>query len=182
MAQPCDPPAVKVICAMLASRAAWLDEAAEALVGAFGPLDAAGETMDFDFTHYYDAQMGTPLLRRLVSFAGTAEPGCLADAKHLTNAIEAGFADRIPDVPRPVNLDVGYVQSPKLVLASMKDFAHRIYLGRGVYAEVTLLFRQGRWHPLEWTFPDYRSGRYDDFLSAARRRLLDDDAPRGDRP
>jgi len=63
------------------------------------------------------------------------------------------------------------VEPAKLVLASMKHFAHRIYLGRGVYAEVTLLWSRGRWRPLEWTFPDYASGRYDAFLSAARDAL-----------
>ena len=72
---------------------------------------------------------------------------------------------------RPINLDPGYVDSPKLVLASMKNFAHRVYLGSGVYAEVTLLHRRGRWTPLEWTFPDYASGRYWPFLDQVRRRL-----------
>jgi hypothetical protein len=94
-------------------------------------------------------------------------------AKHATNAIEAEFAASAGPggPPRPVNLDVGYVDSPKLVLASMKNFAHRLYLGRGVYAEVTLLYRRGLWTPLEWTFPDYASGRYWPFLEEVRRRL-----------
>jgi hypothetical protein len=70
-----------------------------------------------------------------------------------------------------VNLDAGYVDSPKLVLASMKNFAHRVYLDRGVYAEVTLLHRHGLWTALEWTFQDYASGRYWPFLERARTRL-----------
>ena len=70
-----------------------------------------------------------------------------------------------------MNLDVGYVTEAKLVLASMKDFAHRVYLGAGVHAEVTLLYRGGGWMSLEWTFPDYASGRYDTFLTGARRLL-----------
>ena len=64
-----------------------------------------------------------------------------------------------------------YITESKLVLASMKDFSHRIYLANGVYAEITLQYHHGCWEPLPWTFPDYGSGRYDAFLTAARKRL-----------
>ena len=158
---------------MISSRRSWLDAAAGELARAMGPLDISSEVMDFDFTHYYDRAMGTPLLRQFVSFADCPAPEALVQAKLRCNAIEADFAARegCPALPRPVNLDVGYVESSKLVLASMKNFSHRIYLGQGVYAEVTLMFRHGQWQPLEWTFPDFRSGRYEAFLSAARGRL-----------
>ena len=118
--------------------------------------------------------MGNPLLRRFVGFAGPHFPDILANAKRRTNDIEDRFAaDRAgaggPE--RPINLDVGYIESSKLVLASMKNFSHRVYLRDGVYAEVTLMYRRGLWEPLPWTFPDYRSGRYDAFLTAARSTL-----------
>jgi hypothetical protein len=169
MAEASVPPVVVWICGMISSRREWLDQAAGALARAFGPVDIAGEIMDFDFTHYYDRQMGSPLLRQFVSFRDAPPPDTLVEAKLRTNAIEADFAARYgqADLPRPVNLDVGYVESSKLILASMKNFSHRIYLGRGVYAEVTMLFRRGQWERLAWTFPDFRSGRYDAFLSAA---------------
>ena len=157
---------------MISSRRDWLDAAAEALERAFGAVDEASETMDFDFTHYYDEQMGSPLVRRFVSFAEARPPDTLVEAKLRTQAIEADFAGRFGGaLARPINLDVGYVESSKLVLASMKNFSHRVYLGRGVYAEVTMLYRHGRWEPLPWTFPDYASGRYDAFLGAVRERL-----------
>ena len=72
---------------------------------------------------------------------------------------------------RPINLDPGYIESSKLVLASMKNFSHRICLADGVYAEITLMYRNGKWRHLEWTFPDFASGRYDRFLSEVRDRL-----------
>lgn len=169
MAQPCEPPVVKMICGMIASRAAWLDAAAEELGRTFGPIDHTSETMDFDFTNYYDEQMGAPLVRRFVAFAEPVRADALVEAKRRTNAIEGDFARRFGgEVARPINLDPGFVEPSKLVLASMKNFSHRIYLGRGVYAEVTLMYRKGRWHPLPWTFPDYASGRYDAFLTAVR--------------
>jgi hypothetical protein len=172
MAQPAEPPVVKLICGMISARVELFDAAAEALAEAFGPIDLTSDVMDFDFTDYYDAEMGSPLYRRFVSFAEPACPEVLPDAKCRTNAIEGDFARRFAGAARrPINLDVGYVEPPKLVLASMKNFAHRIYLGRGVYAEVTLRFRRGQWEALPWTFPDYASGRYDPFLTAARDRL-----------
>jgi len=173
MAKASDPPEVKLICGMLSSRREWLGEAVEELARALGAIDLVGEIMDFDFTDYYDDEMGRPLLRQFASFAGRTRADALAKAKVRTNAIEADFARRhaASGIRRPVNLDVGYIEPSKLVLASMKNFAQRIYLGGGVYAEVTLLHRGGRWEPLAWTFPDYASGRYDAFLTAVRDRL-----------
>jgi len=168
------PSAVKLICGMISAEPALFDEVAVDLVNVFGPVEIAGETTPFDFTHYYDEEMGTPLFRRFLCFGPGFDPGALADAKLHTNAIEAEYAERFGaalSIRRPLNLDPGYVEPSKLVLASMKNFSHRVYLGRGVYAEVTLLYRKGRWQPLEWTFPDYASGRYGTFLSAVRNRL-----------
>ena len=99
-----------------------------------------------------------------------------------TNRIEAEFTARLAGQPtqpgaavprpaRPINLDVGYVDESKLILASMKKFSHRIYLGMGVYAEVTLMYHKGRWDSLPWTFPDYGSGRYHPFLTQVRCKL-----------
>ena len=178
MAKAALPPPVKLICGLLSSRREWLQEAAGELAKRFGPVDLASEIMDFTFTQYYDGPMGGPLLRQFVAFERLAAPDSLAEAKHATNRIEEDFAARAASggagtaaPSRPVNLDPGYVDSPKLVLASMKNFAHRVYLGRGVYAEVTLLRRRGQWCPLEWTFPDYASGRYWPYLERVRTRL-----------
>jgi hypothetical protein len=171
MADVSEAPVVKLICGMISSRRELFDAAAEALARALGPIDHTSDVMPFDFTHYYDDEMGSPLYRRFVSFAEPVAADVLAEAKLRTNALEADFARRFGPVPRrPVNLDPGYVEPAKLVLASMKNFSHRVYLGRGVHAEVTLMYRHGRWEPLAWTFPDYASGRYDAFLTAARRR------------
>lgn len=149
-----------------------MDDAVAPLATAFGAIETASESMAFDFTHYYDDQMGSPLLRRFVSFAPLVDPSVLSGAKVQTNVIEADFARRLgPTPPRPLNLDVGYVSQSKLVLASMKDFSHRVYLGLGVYAEVTLMYRRTHWEALPWTFPDYASGRYDAFLTSTRQQL-----------
>jgi len=172
MARATEPAPVKLICGMVSSDTRWFAEAVERLGDRFGEADLVSDVVDFDFTHYYDAEMGSPLYRQFASFADEVAPDVLVDAKLATNAIEGDFAARSAGRPvRPINLDPGYVEPSKLVLASMKNFSHRIYLGRGVYAEVTLLYQKGRWTPLPWTFPDYASPRYHDFLDQVRARL-----------
>ncbi len=180
MAEAVEPPKVKLICGMIFARPDWFDRAAERLIAACGPTDIVSEAMDFNFTHYYDRQMGHPLYRRFLAFQRLIRPDELTRTKCLTNEIEADFAKEITNgachdaaarPARPINLDPGYVAPSKVVLASMKNFSHRIYLGRGVYGEVTLMFHKGAWKSLPWTFPDFASPRYHPFLTAARESL-----------
>ncbi len=179
MAQPTEPSAVKFICGMIAADVSLFDAATGPLTAEFGPIDIVSDVMPFDLTDYYNEQMGSPLYRKFVAFETLASPQWLIAAKLQTNAIEADIAAAgAPTGPaRPINLDPGYVAPAKLVLASMKDFAHRVYLGSGVHAEITLFYRHGQWRATEWTFPDYASGRYDAFLTKARSCLRDQPAP-----
>ncbi len=178
MAEIHQPKPVKLIAGLLAAKSQWLDEAVARLIRHYGPVDITTPDMPFDFTHYYDRQMGENLLRRFVAFERPVDPSTLRHIKLQTNELEAELAallvtDNNPAAPRPVNIDPGYVAPSKLILASAKDFAHRIYLGSGIYAEVTLQYVGGVWKALPFTFPDYASGRYHDFLTAARERLME---------
>ena len=165
------PDKVKLICGMISADVDLFTEACEMMVGHFGPIDIFSEVIDFDFTEYYNRQMGSPLFRKFVSFERLISPDQLAAAKRVTNSIEGVFATRPGvEVSRPVNLDPGYIAPSKLVLASMKDFSHRIALDGGVFGEITLLYK-GNWQSLQWTFPDYGSRRYDRFLTDVRERL-----------
>ena len=172
-AVPANPPPAKLLVAMLAGSVELLDAAAGRLEDDHGAIDARSGVWDFDFTDYYAAEMGGALRRQFVSFERLIPPEAIRPIKLATNAVEAEFAAAADDhgPPRPVNLDCGYVTEGKLVLASAKDFAHRIHLGDGVFAEVTLTYAHGRWQPHAHTFPDYASGLYDEFLTAARDRL-----------
>ena len=171
MAQARHPAPVKLIVGLLAAREAWLEAGKAMLVERFGPTDVESEVMAFDFTDYYRPEMGADLKRQFLAFERLISPDDLAGIKLATNAMEALLAARLGAVARPVNLDPGYVTLAKLVLASAKDFSHRIYLADGIYAEVTLRVVRGRWESAPWTFPDYAGGRYDAFLTAARERL-----------
>jgi hypothetical protein len=169
MAETSDTRPVNLICGVLAGRREWLDRARDRLVREFGPIDLDSEVWPFDYTDYYEEQMGSGLLRRLHSFERLIDPGELPAAKVATNGIEGELAGALGGAPaRPVNLDPGYVCKAKLVLATTKNYAHRLYLGLGICGEVTLKWEGGTFAPWEWTYPDYRSREYIEFFTDVR--------------
>jgi len=159
---------------MLARQPEWFDTALEKVCARWGQPDLQSEALPFTFTDYYNREMGAGLLRKFYSFPIPLDPSELAAVKVWTNTVEQQLAHEISSpFHRPVNLDPGYVNDSKLILASAKDYSHRIYLSQGIYAEVTLIFRQGAWRALPWTYPDYQTPAYHEFFARARRRYLD---------
>ena len=148
---------------------AWARDRASA---AWGPVALESHPFAFDQTDYYQPTMGPGLQKVFFTFARPFDPGNMAEVKLQTTQWEQLYARQAshPE-PRPLNLDPGYLTLGKLVLASTKDFTHRIYLARGIYAEVTLYYRHGRWEPHPWTFADYRRDDYHEFFSACRELL-----------
>jgi hypothetical protein len=159
---------VKLIAGILTSVPEILPEAEGLLIEAFGPIDTRSELFPFDWTHYYDAKMGSPIYRCFISFAGLIEAPAIAEAKIKTNEIESLFLAKYPAILRPINLDPGYLEQSKIVLASTKNFFHRILISKGIFAEVTLHFQDGRWCAFPWTFPDYKSEQYHLFFTSLR--------------
>jgi hypothetical protein len=151
---------------------AALDWARERVAAEFGPLGAVSPAFDFTETEYYTATMGTDLKKQFLVAKSPLDPGRLPAIKRLTNDWEVAYAATAnhPE-PRPLNLDPGYLTMAKLVLASTKDHAHRIYLADGIYAEVTLSFRNKRWHAFDWTYPDYRREDFQQFFTKSRELL-----------
>jgi len=185
MAQAKPPKRVKFFVGMIAADPDLLDRAAKHVARVFGPTDLLSDTWDFDYTDYYTAEMGPDLKRRFVCLEELMYPDRLVEFKRQANELEARICDEcgVDHEHRPVNLDPGYLSSANLVLASTKDYSHRIYLGRGVYAEVTLLYERGSWRTLPWTYPDYATEHYHEFFSLARERYKAQTAADGpDRP
>lgn len=148
---------------------AWAEQRG---VEEFGPLYRKSEAFDFTETDYYESTMGSGLKKQFLTFERLIDPAELASVKCRTNEWEAEYtALGRHDEPRPLNLDPGYVTLAKLVLASTKDHAHRIYLGAGIYAELTLQFRKSGWQPCLWTYPDYRRDDFQEFFSRCREAL-----------
>lgn len=167
-----EPQPVKLIIGILAANENALRSAQEALNEPFGPFDLESPIWPFSHTQYYRNEMGDNILRRFVTAEKLIHPGRLAEIKHAANALERELAEKLKSsLPRPVNLDPGYLEPSKLVLASTKNFAHRIYIGQNMFAEVTLTYSKGTWNSYPFTFPDYKSGEYDVFLTQARDKL-----------
>jgi hypothetical protein len=131
----------------------------------FGRIDFRGPAHPFTGTDYYADEMGPGLVRSIVSFDGLRSAAELVSAKLAAAAVEEELAER---GSRRVNVDPGYVDFFKVVLASFKEGPQKIYLGGGVYADPVLLFHDGAFEPLQWTFPDFRAGIYREDLRAVR--------------
>lgn len=166
------PQSALLLLAAFSRYGAALDWALDRAISRFGPLALESPRFEFRETEYYTPSMGPELFKTFWAFERLVDPEMLADIKRQTNAWEAEYASAAAhDERRPLNLDPGYVGLGKLVLASTKDHAHRIYLGQGIYAEVTLYYKDGRWQQREWTFADYRRDDYQAFFEECRATL-----------
>ena len=122
----------------------------------------------FHYTTYYDNEMGQGIRRQTAGFLTLVAPGSLPDTKLRTNEIEISLSR---DGKRQVNIDPGLLSPERFVLATGKDFAHRIYLRDGIYADLTLIYRKGAYTPLPWTYPDYRDPEFLHYLEVLRKKL-----------
>lgn len=170
MSAPRPPDPARLVVGAFTARKELFEETVTALKGLFGPLDAASPWFSFHHTDYYQKEMGGPLFRRLVSFKRLVDQGDLADIKLATNGIETGGLDSRGC--RTINLDPGILTPERFVLATGKNYIHRIYLAKGIYADLTLVYRQGGYEPLSWTYPDYAEDDVRGFLLKLRRGLL----------
>ena len=158
---------VKLIFGVITAIPDLLEAVYRRLSERFGQIDFSSPLLSFEHTTYYETEMGKALHRQFVSFETLIAPDELASTKLFSNAVEQEFV-KGDTTSREVNLDPGYVSASKLVLASTKDHAHRIYLQRGIYAEITLRFHRKTFHPWEWTYPDYRTQVYIDIFNHIR--------------
>jgi hypothetical protein len=173
MGKPNSPRRVKLIIGMLAKDEKLFDSIEKFFVKKFGQIDYKSPLILFDYTNYYKKEMGWPLQRRFVSFAKLISPEQISKIKNTTNDIERKYAVlKDGSFDRRINLDPGYVCDSKLVLATTKDYYHRIYLDKGIYAEITLVWKKGGFQPFEWTYPDYRSGQYINVFTEMRNQYL----------
>ena len=144
-------------------------EAVRVLSEAFGSVDMVSPWLPFDQTDYYTAEMGAPLFRRFISFDKLIQQDDLADIKRHANDLEGHFSKHRK---RLVNIDPGYMLAERFVLASGKNFTHRIYLRAGIYADLTLIYQKDRFRPLGWTYPDYAGKTVINFLQSIREKYM----------
>ena len=165
MAKPHDPDPVQLFIGVLARSPDVLPEVIAKLVACFGLIDFQSAPFPFDVTDYYEEEMGPDLKRWFLSFEELISPGDLASIKAATNRIEDSSRE---GAGRRINLDPGYMDVYKVVLASAKFQGPKIYIGDGIYADPTLYYDKG-WKAFPWGFPDFVDGRYDVALTEIRR-------------
>lgn len=155
----------KLITSIFSQDPELIHKASFAMEKVFGKIDFRSPVMDFTHTEYYKDEMGTGLKRVFLSFSKPVRPQSAYKAKLKTNALERKFTI---NGKRRVNIDPGYLDMAKLVLFSTKDYAHRIPMPRGIFAEVTLFYRDGRYNPWPWTYPDYKTKEHAEIFESIR--------------
>ena len=155
----------KLIIAVLISQPDMFEKLQKKLTSAFGQIDYKSEFLDFNYTNYYDREMGSSIKRVFLSFKSLVSPDRLADIKIQTNEFENSF---LKEQERKVNLDPGMLSVKRFMLATTKDNGHRIPLQKGIYGEVTLLFVNKNFKALPWTYIDYQSEEYSKILKSIR--------------
>lgn len=168
MGRPSPPEDALLFVGSLYSRQECYLTAKEKLIACFGEIIMESPTSDWDYSDYYSDELGWPIKRRFIFFKNIINPERIVDIKIATNDIERQLST---EGRRSINIDPGYITPSKVVLASTKNYSHRIYIGKGIYAEVTLIYRDGRYQPHLFTYRDYASDAYREVFAMARRFL-----------
>jgi hypothetical protein len=143
---------VKLVASLFSPEEKTLEEVTLKLQAMCGAADWVSPPLFFDRTRYYEKEIGWPLHRRFLSFKALIRPEAIVDIKLQTNELEKEYLE---EGKRRVNIDPGYVALERLVLATGKNYTHRVYLSKGIYADLTLVFHQGSFQTLAWTYRDY---------------------------
>ncbi|MCU0614599.1 MAG: DUF4416 family protein [Desulfobacterales bacterium] len=171
MSVPREPKKAKLVVGFFMKDKKLLKPFAEKLYHALGPVDMVSPWIPFDFTSYYEMEMGAPLFRRILTFEKLIPQDQLVQIKLYTNELEMQYLE---DGKRCINADPGILSHERFVLATGKNFTHRIYLKNGIFADLTLIFTQGRFQELPWTYPDYKDKNILSFLEKVRSKYLID--------
>ena len=171
MSIPQAPKPAKLVIGLVMKDKALFEPLGVELAAGFGSVDMVSSWMPFDYTNYYEPEMGTPLYRRLLTYEKLINQDELPEIKLTTNRLEQSF---LQNGRRRVNIDPGYLLYERFVLASGKNFSHRIYIGSGIYADLTLIYQRGGFEKLPWTYPDYADEPMLAFLTQIRNKYAVD--------
>ena len=171
MSLPQSPKPAKLVIGFFLKEKRVAVDVVKALVEKLGPVDMTSPWLPFNLTTYYNDEMGTPLFRRMLAFKRLIRQSALANIKLFTNGLER---EHSIDGRRGVNIDPGYLLQERFVLATGKNYSHRIYIGSEIYADLTLLYLNGHFNKLPWTYPDYASENVMAFLEWVRKKYVID--------
>jgi hypothetical protein len=166
MSCPKEKPESKLIIALMYSN--FPKDLVSALEKNFGKIEEKSDEINFDFTKYYEKEFGKDLRKSYFCFQGDFDVEKLPDAKLFCTELENIYSK---DGRRLINIDPGYVTKNSFILASFKERAHRIFLKKGVYADLELVYENNEWHSFQWTFADVKDPRVKDFLNKVKERI-----------
>ena len=172
MAEPKPFAPAKLIVGIISSQRTYFERTEKELQALFGPADLKSPSFPFDLTNYYEEQMGTNLERVFLSFVGLVAPETLSALKIQTNALEQKIRQESGKDFRMVNIDPGILTASALIMATAKDFSHRIPLFQGIYGHLEFLFTKQGIRTLDWTYPDFKREGYQKFFLDVRRIYL----------
>ena len=170
MSHPWEPEPAKIISSLFSPERECIERVITHLSGIYGPLDWLSHELFFDRTRYYSREMGWPLYRRFISFERLVPPDRIVEIKLKTNEIEGQY---LREGNRGINIDPGYISAERLILATGKNYVHRVYLSKGIYADLTLVFQKGSFKPVAWTYPDYADPEVIGYLNGVRKRYME---------
>jgi len=171
MSRPQTPKPAKLVIGFFLREKALVVSVVKALTEKFGPVDIVSSMLPFNFTTYYEPEMGKPLFRRMLAFERLIKQSALSEIKRITNDLELAY---LKNGKRMVNLDPGYLLRERFVLATGKNYSHRIYIGQRIYADLTLIYSKGRFMKLPWTYPDYAEQNMLIYLERVRNKYVID--------
>ncbi len=176
MSKPKEPNPAKLVIALIYQDGPTALSGWKVMEKTWGTIDFFSEKRNFDYTRYYEDEMGSPLFRRWAAFKDLVPQDRLADIKCRALELEKRWT---VDGKRRLNIDPGLLTAERLVLATGKNYSHRIYLGKGIFGDLTLIFYQGSFQPLAWTYPDYRDEESIWMFNRLRERYLREIGSRG---
>jgi hypothetical protein len=171
MGKPREPRPAKLFMSLITGEDDIFNQGMEELKKDFGEIDFVSEKLPFDFTDYYAQEMGENLFRHFITFKRLISRDSLPDIKLITNRLEEKVD--APGGNRRINIDPGYLCPAHVILATTKAYAHRPYLGKGIYADLTLIYRNQSFQPLDWTYPDYRQEGVIQLFNRLRKGYLE---------
>ena len=170
MSQPHEPDPVKLISSLFSPEKEIIDTVVGEISKIIGLVDWISPELLFDRTKYYAREMGWPLHRRFISFSQLVPADHLVEIKLKTNEIEEQHRR---EGNRLVNIDPGFISPERLILATGKNYVHRVYLSKGIYADLTLIFQKGSFRPVKWTYPDYATPELIGFFNEIRKKYME---------
>ena len=171
MSRPQTPKPAKLVIGFFLKEKDLVVPVVKALTEKFGPVDIVSSWLPLNFTTYYEPEMGKPLFRRMLAFETLIKQSALSEIKRITNDLELAY---LKNSKRMVNLDPGYMLRERFVLATGKNYSHRIYIGQRIYADLTLIYTKGRFIKLPWTYPDYAEQNMLIYLERVRNKYVID--------